>query len=171
MKIPAKEALLTASRLREVLTYDLLSGEFRRVVSRGRASRGDIAGAKDKRGYTRISVDNSDYLAHRLAWLYVHGEWPEFDIDHRDGVESNNAFKNLRPATHQQNMQNQKIRKNNRSRYPGVWYSEKRKKFHVSIKTLGKKIHVGSFVQFDDAVEARKAAKAQHHKFNPTDRF
>lgn len=95
----AKEGPLTQDRLRELLHYDPETGLFiRRVTTAARATAGTIAGDMDSKGYWRLRVDRKRYLAHRLAWFYVHGEWPE-EIDHINCKRTDNRLCNLRPAT------------------------------------------------------------------------
>lgn len=102
---------LTVERLRAVLSYDAETGVFVwRVSSKGTAA-GAIAGAKLGTGYTTITVDQERFLAHRLAWFYVHGRWPADQIDHIDGDRRNNAIANLREATNQANQWNRKTKK------------------------------------------------------------
>ena len=97
--------MLKVDDLRGLLAYDPSSGHFTWRVRRGRAAAGKQAGYPQSRGYIQIGVRGSLYLAHRLAWLYMTGEWPVAEIDHRDGVINNNKWENLRPATRPENQQ------------------------------------------------------------------
>ena len=107
------------------------------MVSRSsRAQAGDIAGNKQVDGYIRIRIDGKDYLAHRLAWLYHHGYFPENQID---GFRDDNRIKNLREASRRCNMQNQKISCVNNSTITGVSWDAAHKKWHVQIKVNQKK--------------------------------
>ena len=91
----------------EVLKYDISTGLFYWRVHRSKGIReGGLAGHADHRGYTRISIDNKKYLAHRLAWYYMCGEWPDSDLDHIDGDKTNNRVENLRRCTKAQNSYN-----------------------------------------------------------------
>ena len=73
---------LTSSRLREVVSYDPDTGIFRRLTKWGSQNIGDIPGTQSPQGYWYIGIDGRAHPAHRLAWLYVHGSWPNGDIDH-----------------------------------------------------------------------------------------
>ena len=108
-----REALapLTAARLREALSYDRDTGEFRwnkRSSALSRRREGVLAGSIKAAGYREIEIDGVTYQAHRLAWLHVTGEWPDAEIDHRDLDRGNNSWENLRAATSSQNHANRK---------------------------------------------------------------
>ena len=126
--MPKNYPELTAERLREVLSYDPKTGIFRWRKARGKLPAGAIAGVDTEKGYRRIGLDYANHYAHRLAWLYVHGQWPVEEIDHKNGVRSENWIKNLREATHAQNGQNITISQNNKSGAVGVVWSKKKKK-------------------------------------------
>jgi hypothetical protein len=85
---------LTAERLRELLNYDPDTGVFTWRVRPVHSHRvGDIAGSvRTTRGYRLIGVAGRVYKAHRLAWLYMMGEWPKDQIDHINRDPSDNRF-------------------------------------------------------------------------------
>lgn len=94
---------LTAQRLRHLLRYDQDTGIFRWRVKRSGIRAGSVAGGMDDDGYGRIQIDGKDYRTGRLAFLYMLGVWPNRQIDHRDGDNTNDRWSNLRPASHSQN--------------------------------------------------------------------
>jgi hypothetical protein len=99
---------LTAGRVWQLLHYEPETGVFVRLVSKPKCPAGSIAGVLNDNGYWLISVDGAKYRAHRLAWLWMTGEWPAGEIDHRDGVRHNNRWGNLRDVTTEVNQQNQR---------------------------------------------------------------
>ena len=160
---PAKD------RIFSVLIYCPETGIFRwKIRMSSRAAEGDVAGTADPRGYRQIRIDGVVMREHRLAWLFVHGEFPEKQIDHIDGDPSNNRINNLRLADGYENHQNEGLSKNNRSGHTGV--RRHAGKWVAGLMVHGKAIHLGRFERFEDAVEARRAAKLVHHYFQPVDR-
>ena len=115
---------LTAERLREVLNYDPAIGVFF-WRGNGRKKAGSVAGCKTQRGYWQIKIDGRVYLAHRLAWLYVNGEWPRGILDHKEGGGLRNEFENLRECTGTQNNGNIDKRSFNKSGFKGVYKNGK----------------------------------------------
>src|SRR6266550_4589715 len=111
--------MLSAEELRRIAHYDPDTGEFTWLQNRVRAK----AGTKAKRGwgpYVWLRINSKLYLAHRLAWLYVHGEEAKGYIDHINCDQSDNRLVNLREATHRQNLCNRGRNKNNTTGYKGV---------------------------------------------------
>ena len=112
---------LNAARLRELLHYDPDTGLFTWRLPRRGASAGNVAGTTVTRGYIMIRIDGVKRLAHRLAWLYVYGEWPSGCIDHIDGQTSNNKLLNLRDVDVCINNQNRRrASSQNKSGFLGV---------------------------------------------------
>ena len=144
--------VLTVERLRELLDYDPEKGVFTwHAKRRGQKSNG-IAGSLTRYGYRSIMIDGRMYRASRLAWLYVHGEWPEKIIDHINGVRDDDRIVNLRPANYAENAANRRQAKNCASGYRGVCWHKPRSKWQVRIKIDGKLKHLGTFDHIEEAV-------------------
>jgi hypothetical protein len=159
---------LTAERLRELLGYDPNTGEFVWLLKRNQhVGAGSKAGALDAKGYRVITVDGRDQKAHRLAWLYVHGEWPPDDIDHINGIRSDNRIANLRKASRGQNVQNiRRARKDSRSGLIGAHYRKDSGTYAASIQVNGLNKHLGHFKTAEEAHAAYLKAKAELHPFS-----
>lgn len=157
---------MSAERLKALFNYDAETGVFtRRVRTAQRSRAGQSAGTANARGCVRISIDSRLYLAHRLAWLYITGEWPANGIDHKDGNPSNNAFANLRDVTPRINSENQRrARSDNSNGLLGVTNSGA--KFRAGIQISGKKLHLGSFDTPNSAHQAYLSAKRRMHEGN-----
>lgn len=156
---------LSLARLREVVEYSPETGLFTWVSSRpGHAQAGRVAGHVKRSGYGTLMIDGRAYKTHRLAWFYVHGEWPSAHIDHKDGDPSNNRLDNLRDATPRINAENRrKPRRDNGSGYQGVsWHSQQRK-WQARITCNGRARSLGVFETPTAAYAAYIAAKRQLH--------
>lgn len=136
---------LTAERLRERLDYDAETGVFTWRLPPPFRRPGDIAGYLNKVGYWILHVDGARHLAHRLAWLYMTGEWPSAHIDHINRHTEDNRWANLREATRTENHANCKRYKNNRSGFKGVCYFRPKKKWFAQISINGKRPFLGYF--------------------------
>ena len=117
-----------------------------------------IAGGDNGRGYIKIRVADKKFSAHRLAWLYMTGRLPKEQIDHIDGVHSNNSWENLREATAKQNCENLPLKRNNISGFRGVSWHAKNKKWVAIVGHQRKYYRLG---YFNTAEEAGKAAAAK----------
>jgi hypothetical protein len=151
---------LTQKRLKEVLRYYPGSGIFR-WRTRERRKKNIIAGYKNSRGYIQIMIDGKKHPAHRLAFLYVHGYFPENDIDHIDRNPSNNKIKNLREVSRQCNMRNTGNRIDNTYGVKGVYWDKHANKWMVRICANGKDKYLGLYKNFNDAVIARYHAEKE----------
>jgi hypothetical protein len=172
-KNPAgKSFMLTLERLREVLSYDPETGVWRWVVTRAnRRPAGSIAGSISKTiGYREIRVDGALYRSARLACLYMNGEWPVGEVDHRDLDRTNDRWENLRLATRLQNAGNQRVRAHSLSGIKGVRIriGRKGKRFETG-KRFQARIaskHLGYFTTEVEACAAYlKAAKEMFGEF------
>ena len=145
---------LTQARLKEVIDYDPLTGIFvwKKSLS-ANAIVGSTAGSKTKFGYIVIQIDRKIHKAHRLAFLFMEGYFPENEIDHINRVSYDNRWCNLRHVSHQCNMRNKSVQRNNSSGITGICLD--RERWKAQIRVSKKKINLGRFVNFNDAAKAR----------------
>ena len=164
---------LTQERLKQVVSYCPESGEFTWMGARPSTPLGEIAGHTSKKtGYRLIGIDGDLYLAHRLAWLYMHGEFPPASIDHADRDRANNAFANLRAATQSQNAFNSPARSTNRSGFKGVSWCARTSKWRATATINGKQRSLGRHKELKSAVDAYITfAKANHGEFTQVEAF
>lgn len=154
---------LTADELRRVLDYDLASGVFRWRECRGtRAAKGATAGSLMTIGYIEIRIFKRLYLAHRLAWLWVTGEWPNEQVDHINNVRNDNSWANLRAASNAQNNANTPRRKSNSTGFKGVYFSKSARKYAASITVNYKSYHLGLYATPQEAHAAYILAAKEH---------
>lgn len=157
---------MNAQRVRELLCYDPATGAFSwRVTLGARAQAGKPAGSPTANGYWCIRLDKRLYQAHRLAWLYVTGEWPSQDIDHKNGQRADNRFDNLRDVPNALNRQNtHAARKDSGSGVQGVARYKRTGRFQAQLKVRGKNVYLGIYDTVDEASLAYRDAKAQLHE-------
>jgi hypothetical protein len=154
--------ILKQIRLKELLHYNQTTGAFIRLVARGNGTVGTVAGAQNRRGYIRILIDGHMYRAHRLAFLYMDGEFPDAEVDHINQNRSDNSWANLRSVTRQENGKNQKLHANNTSGTMGVYWRKDSEKWVAEIHVDGDRFHLGTFSLKTKAIDARKAAQNKH---------
>ena len=153
---------LTQKYLKSILHYNIDTGLFIRKVSRGgNAVKGRVAGYKDVYGYIVIQINEKRYKAHRLAWFYMEGYWPEYQVDHINRVKSDNRWCNLRHITPSCNNKNRNVSKISKSGVTGV--IRERNKWRVRIKTPDSYKHIGCFDDLDEAVRARWVAEKKYN--------
>ena len=150
---------LTYDRLMELLAYNPKTGKFYHRTTRGSRKAGTEAGNTRVDGYVTTGIDGTGYRAHRLAWFYVHGYMPEHGLDHIDRNPANNRIENLREVSRVCNLRNTCNPVNNVSGVKGVYWRNREGKWCPSIKILGRKIYLGYYDDFDEAVCARLAAE------------
>ena len=157
------EIKLTQERLKEVLAYDVDSGKFTWKIAISRSIKvGSTAGARGNGGYTQIKIDGIMYKAHRLAWLYKLGKFPEYTIDHVNGISDDNRLCNLRDVIHQENQKNRSLQSNNKSGTPGVRWYKRLNKWEANITIDSKFKYLGCFIDREEAIKARKEAEINH---------
>lgn len=155
--------MLTAERLKLLLSYNPNSGIFHHITDKGPQGRiWSLAGTVCKDGYIAITIDRKKHKAHRLAWLYVHGAWPEGQLDHKDRDKSNNRIDNLRPATRSQQIANTEKREGLSSKYKGVAWHKEDKIWRCAIVVNGVRHILGNFKSEEEAGKRYNEAALQY---------
>ncbi len=155
-----------ASHLRALFHYDPETGIFvRKVKTSSRSKLGVPVGTPCTQGHLQIRFNGAKHLAHRLAWLYVHGVWPGQFIDHINGDPTDNRIANLRDVSAAVNAQNQRAAtsKNKRSKLLGAHFHVQSGKFLAHIRLGGVSRHLGSFETEQEAHAAYIAEKRKVH--------
>lgn len=154
----------TQERLKELFTY--VNGNLIRLTSQGGVTKGTPAGYLDLDGYVKVNVDGKRYQRNLLVWIYHKGEIPTSLLDHKDGNRSNDRIDNLREATYLQNQWNRKSQRNSTSRYKGVSWNKRDKRWVSQIRVNGKIKVLGSFKEELEAVKAyENFAKELHGEY------
>lgn len=167
---------LSAEHLRSLLDYDPLTGDWTwrvdRKTGRGAGRLHIAAGSKAgtlsaEKGYRKIGIDGRRYWAHRLAFLWMTGEWPAQHVDHIDGDGGNDAWQNLRDVSRSVNMQNRRHAcADSASGILGVSFNKSRSKWVAQLTTGKQNKGLGYFDTAEAASQAYIAAKREHHPGN-----
>ena len=163
---------MTAELLRQRLSYDPQTGVFTwletHVHRLGKEAGSTRTGVKAKGGsYRMINIGGALFRAHRLAWLYMTGEWPTTDVDHINGNRADNRWSNLRLASRAENNANAGLPKNNTSGVKGVSFDPKRKRpWRAMISKDNRSRLLGDFSTKEEAATAyQQAAMEQFGEF------
>ena len=146
--------VVTASRLQELLDYNPHTGIFTRLKGVKGYSVGSKVGSVNSDGYLRIMIDGRKYQSHRLAFLWMTGDWPKDEVDHIDGERMNNRWDNLREATQSQNQANSKIKSTNTSGLKGASFHKQRQKWLAQIQINSRQRFLGYFDTKEEAHES-----------------
>lgn len=150
--------------LKSLLRYEPETG-FIYWVAKGKGMiKKKTAGTKLHSGYLGICIGPKRWQAHRIAWALHHGAWPKDQIDHINGIKTDNRICNLREATNSQNGKNLGLSKANKSGIKGVSFETYTQRWKATIRVDGKSISIGRFDSIEDACNARKLAEQHYFK-------
>lgn len=144
-------------RLAQKYTYDPQTGVFQRNTPWGRQKVGDVAGCVSPQGYRYLTFNGRATPAHRLAWLWVYGDWPSGDIDHINRDRLDNRISNLRCVSRSVNCHN--ILPRSASGEKGVTAASKGNRWEARIMVKRKSLHLGTYASLEEAAAARKGAE------------
>lgn len=154
--------MLLQRDLKKYLHYDPETGLFTRLASGGRGVMvGDVAGTVNSDAYLRIVVNGKCYQAHRLAFLYMKGRFPD-QCDHINHKRADNRWVNLREVTQAENLRNKSIQKNNTSGFTGVYWHKHTNNWRVQLYLNKNRKELGYFTKLSDAVKARIDAEIEY---------
>lgn len=158
-----KEAKISHEWLLSVLHYDKETGIFRWA---GKAQKntiiGNIAGCKNKRGYLQIGLKKNIFQQHRLAWFYVHGTWPEKEIDHINRIRDDNRITNLRISDRTTNSRNRDTSIRSSTGIKWVCFDRTKKKWRVDAGYGESRKFIGNFESLEDAKNVAEKYYAIH---------
>lgn len=173
---------LTPYDLSEMIDYNPLTGELvwkprlPAAFREGNAGREAVCAAWNSNycgklalncaksnGYRHGSINGKFFMAHRVAWAIYHGEWPNGQIDHINGIKSDNRISNLRDVSASQNMRNVSYKPRSKSGLYGVRFHRATGKWQAAFRVDGT---VYSFGYHDTPEKASAVALAERQKFD-----
>ena len=169
----AKKPLPTPEQLRQLLRYEPETGKLfwrertpemfvdgNNGTAAGRCAQWNARYANRpaftapmKTGYLSGRAFGATHYAHRVAWAIFEGCWPTGQIDHVNGVRSDNRRSNMRDVSLEENMRNVKRRVDNSSGQTGV-------DFHKTLNLWRARAGAGTIGYFKTRPEAVAARKA-----------
>ena len=157
--------MITQERLKQLFYYNNETGVFFRKIPHNRWAIGSEVGFSNTDGYIEAGVDKKYYGVHRLVWMYFYGSFPDGEIDHINGNRRDNRIENLRVANKSINAQNKRCARSDSSTgVLGVSWHKMAKKWVAQISKNGKKKHLGSFDDIEEAKSAYINAKRLLHE-------
>ncbi len=191
-RMRAAEAAVPVSMLRELLDYDPETGG---LTWRPRHE-GHFAGAKNPAGhaaafnstfagrpagcfnthtgYQQVSIFDRLFRSHRVAYALAHGCWPGRQIDHKNGVRTDNRLANLRVVDNATNGRNKAKFSSNSSGFTGVSWNKKSQKWQAHVTIDGKQEYLGLFESLSEAAANVRIVREvtgyddDHGRENPT---
>lgn len=156
--------MISLEELKSVLDYDADAGIFKWKIRPRQRACSNIAGSVNPYGYIQICIKQKIYRAHRLAWFYFYGKWPDQEVDHINGNKDDNRICNLRLADKQKNQANSKMRSGNLTGFKGVFtlQDNRKKKYCSRITVDHKTIWLGNFYTPEEAHAAYCNAANMH---------
>lgn len=162
------KSLPSVDYLRKRLRYEPETGKLFWLDYEGMPKRwrtrysGKEAFTSNADGYRQGKIDGVRFLAHRVVWAIHHGEWPNDQIDHINGVKDNNRVSNLRVVSNTENHRNKTMRSDNTSGTTGVYWRKSCRKWTASIMVDSRHKYLGYFDTIEEAAAARKEASAKY---------
>jgi len=156
---------ITLSELKERYTYNPTTGVFTLNYYFRGMQPGTTAGSYNSHGYLEVSINKKRELIHRLAFLWMTGDYPKepYQVDHINGNRSDNSWSNLRLATKEENTRNRKVLSNHSTGVKGVTKRSDRNKFRAGIKEGNYFKHLGDFDTIEEATIVVKNYRENLH--------
>lgn len=154
--------MLTPELINSLLRYEPETGKlYWRVTKSATAVANSVAGSVNAKGHVNLQINKKMYAAHQVVFALHHGYVP-LEIDHINGVKTDNRIENLRACTSQQNKGNIGLLSSNRSGYRGVSLNNRTGFYHAQIKINGKQTYLGRFTTPEEAVLVYNIAAKEH---------
>lgn len=152
---------LTQEKLKQLIHYDPDTGTITANMPRHGINSGDELGYVANTGYRVVCLGSKRFLAHRLAWFYMNGYFPE-QIDHINHIRTDNRWVNLREVSDATNKLNTGLSKNSKTKFNGVSFIRTLNKYRAYIMIDRKHIHLGVYKTLEEAIQARQEANVKY---------
>ena len=113
-------------------------------------------------GYKAGRILNKTLLAHRAIWAIMMDKFPDDQVDHINGIRTDNRFSNLRSVSQSENAKNTKMPASNTSGNTGVRFDKIRKKWSAQIVLDRKMIWLGYHPDKASAISERRKAELDY---------
>lgn len=154
--------LISQELVKALFNYCEETGLFTRKITTGtKAKVGSIAGSIGSSGYIYLEINGNRYRAHRVAWLYIHGKFSEYQLDHINHDRADNSINNLREVTNKENSYNSSIRSDNTTGYKGVSLDSRSNRYRAYITIDGKQKSLGYYSTAEEAALAYNRASKE----------
>lgn len=155
-----KARTLTQEQVKRSFEYSPETGVLQRIERDGKRYSGNL----DDKGYIVLYLGKVRFLAHRIAWALMTGNWPDSPLDHIDGNRANNKWANLRKATPSQNMRNSATKRTVHNLPRGVVpVRQKTPSFRARIQVNKRNIDLGVYPTPEEASEMYQLAADMLH--------
>lgn len=155
--------MITRDMVESRFHYNPATGEFHRTSIVDRWGNDTAVwrkvGTPRSDGYLEMTAFGMSLKLHRVAFLYMTGTFPAGEVDHINGIRSDNRWSNLRVVSKSENMRNRGMNHNNTSGVPGVTWFDECERWRARINVNGERVCLGLFKTFDEAVAARQGAE------------
>jgi hypothetical protein len=157
---------ITETEAREIRdNLQLRDGSVYWAKLSGARRRLDRPAGSNVEGYLQIGLSGRIYRAHRIALFLHNGSWPSSQLDHINGIRTDNRPENLRIVTQQENCRNRRPQKN-ASQYSNIYiYTLKNadKRYQVRVRRgTGKGTYYKTCKNLPDAIMLRNV---KHQEF------
>tara|TARA_R110002126_G_scaffold88499_3_gene212068 strand:+ start:735 stop:1241 length:507 start_codon:yes stop_codon:yes gene_type:complete len=159
-----EKEMIDQETVKKLFYYDAESGMLLwRYGNKRNVKPWQEAKALNGNGYVCVKIQGKNYPVHRIIWVYVHGTFPEQDIDHKNRIRNDNRLCNLRVVSRTDNCQNISLPSHNKSGHIGVSWFKNHNCWTVYVKVNKKNKWLGYYKNLDDAIAARKAGEKQYY--------
>lgn len=153
--------MIGLAELRRCYSYNKRTGILTRTYSQYRPDTvGRAVGELTRYGYLQMKIEGRNYLVHRVIWFLVTGKWP-VELDHRNGIRSDNRWSNLRDSTRAKNRANSGLAKNNKLGVKGVRLTVKGR-YEPRLRVNGKALWLGTYKTVEEAAAVYAKAAREH---------